>query len=263
MADGYLTAAKGIRILPGQWRPHHPFEHIAWVSPAWPCQDYLWLDFPEAIWSERELLFLSHFNPKCPASFGDEKKAPWRSVPGGIAYERVFPNGLKCAGQVTHVKGDHVDLRLDLENRGDITIKNIKLQTCLYLRPVRELSDFTSCNKLVHVPGGGWVPMDRAVEASRERGTYFLGWPTFLDQSGPAPADLPMVVCRSNQTSRLVSLTWFENTFSLQNNPNHPCMHADPAVGDLDPGESATINGKIVFFEGTIEEFDDARPWES
>lgn len=40
-ADGqerlsYATHAKGIRIFPGQWRPHYPFEHIAWVSPAWP-----------------------------------------------------------------------------------------------------------------------------------------------------------------------------------------------------------------------------------
>lgn len=260
MADAYLTAAKGIRILPGHWRPHHRFEHIAWVSPAWPCQDYLWLDFPEAIWSEQELLFLSHFNPKCPARYGDLPKVPWEQVPAGINYDRAFPNGLKCAGSVTH-DGNHVDLRLVLENQGDISIKDIKLQTCLYLRAVRELSDFTSRNKLVHVPGGGWVPMERAVEASTERGSYFLGWPTFLDRDGPAPADLPVVVCLSNQAPRLVALTWFGNTFSLQNNPNHPCMHADPFVGDLEPGGRVEIMGKMLFFEGTLEEFDRARPW--
>jgi len=58
--------ATGIRILPGQWRPHYPFEQIAWVSPPWPSHDYVWLDFPEAIFSDTELLYLSHVNPQFP-----------------------------------------------------------------------------------------------------------------------------------------------------------------------------------------------------
>ena len=58
----YETHAKGIRILPGAWRPHYPWEHIAWISPPWPSQDYVWLDFPEAIFTSQGLLFLSHVN---------------------------------------------------------------------------------------------------------------------------------------------------------------------------------------------------------
>ncbi len=38
--ETYEIHAKGIRILPGQWRPHYPFEQIAWVSPPWPSQDF-------------------------------------------------------------------------------------------------------------------------------------------------------------------------------------------------------------------------------
>ena len=50
----YADHATGIRILPGAWRPHYYWEHIAWVSPSWPSQDYIWLDFPEAIFTEAD-----------------------------------------------------------------------------------------------------------------------------------------------------------------------------------------------------------------
>ncbi|MDX9971782.1 MAG: twin-arginine translocation signal domain-containing protein, partial [FCB group bacterium] len=76
--DTFATQAKGIRILPGQWRPHYPWEHIAWVSPAWPSQDYIWLDCPEAIFTNRGLLFLSHINPPIPTIFGNLPKVPWK-----------------------------------------------------------------------------------------------------------------------------------------------------------------------------------------
>lgn len=32
MTDAYATHAKGIRILPGQWRPHYPFEQVVWIN---------------------------------------------------------------------------------------------------------------------------------------------------------------------------------------------------------------------------------------
>jgi len=76
MIETYETHAKGIRIVPGQWRPHYPFEQIAWVSPPWPSQDYCWLDFPEAIFTDQGLLFLSHVNPKVTAEFPDLPPVP-------------------------------------------------------------------------------------------------------------------------------------------------------------------------------------------
>ena len=65
----YENHMKGIRILPGHWRPHYPFEQIAWVSPPWPSQDYIWMDFPEAIFTSIGLIFLSHVNPPFPVVF--------------------------------------------------------------------------------------------------------------------------------------------------------------------------------------------------
>ena len=76
--------------------------------------------------------------------------------------------------------------------------------------------------------------------------------------AGPAIADLPMMVTVSSKAERLVACTWLADTYSLLNNPLHPCMHADPALPDLPAGESATIHGKLLFFEGTLAAFDEA-----
>ena len=32
---GQMPYEKGVRILPGQWRPHCPYEHIAWIRQFW------------------------------------------------------------------------------------------------------------------------------------------------------------------------------------------------------------------------------------
>jgi len=68
--ETYDTHAKGIRIVPSQWRPHYPWEHIVWMSPSWPSQDYLWLDFPEAIFSDQGLLGLRSTNEASSLSVG-------------------------------------------------------------------------------------------------------------------------------------------------------------------------------------------------
>src|SRR3990172_11551113 len=100
MTDTYETQAKGIRIHPGEWRPHYPWEHIAWVSPSCPCQDYIWLDFPEAIFTDQGLLFLSHINPPFPQKFENLPRVPWREIDNGIAFERKLPNGIAFGGSV-------------------------------------------------------------------------------------------------------------------------------------------------------------------
>ena len=91
----YETEVEGIRILPGQWRPHYPFEQIIWISPPWPSQDYIWLDFPEAIFADSGLHYLSHVNPAVPALFHDLPKVPWKTGNDGLSFERVLPNAVK------------------------------------------------------------------------------------------------------------------------------------------------------------------------
>jgi hypothetical protein len=248
--DTYATHAKGIRILPGQWRPHYRWEQIAWISPAWPSQEYLWLDFPEAIFSNQGLLFLSHVNPKFPAVFPDLPAVPWREIPNGLAFERRLPNGISFGGSVVRKSDTMAGVELHIENGSREPLTDIKLQTCLYLRAIKEFADFTNENKFVHLPDLGWQSYPKANEAKVEAGRYRLGW-----RAGRALADWSMIATVSNQGKRLVAFTWLKDGFSLVCNARHPCMHSDPQFPDLAPGTKASIYGEIIFFEGTLDDF--------
>ncbi|MFH1740029.1 MAG: hypothetical protein ABIH23_13550 [bacterium] len=251
--EDYYTHAKGIRILPGQWRPHYPWEHIAWVSPRWPSQDYIWLDFPEAIFTKQGLLYLSHVNPRVQAVvFPDPPPIQWSKMPGGIAYERILPNGIAFGGKIT-VAENAADLELYIRNKSDSPLNNITLQTCFFLRAISEFGAYTADNKFVHAPDKGWLPFQKAQKLKSENGQYRLGW-----RGGPKNSDLPIMVTVSSTPNRLIACTWGKDTYSLICNPGHPCMHADPHFPDLSPGDSYTIRGKLIFFEGSLDEFDEA-----
>lgn len=250
--ETYETQAKGIRILPGQWRPHYPWEQIAWISPSWPSQDYLWLDFPEAIFTSQGLLFLSHINPGIETVFSDLPKVAWQQNPDGISFDRELPNGSAFGGRIVKSSDTTVDLELHLHNGSSEKLADITLQTCAFLRGIKEFADYTRDNKFVHVPNDGWIPMTKAVELPDGAEPYRLGWRT----KGKRVADVPMVVTVSNQADRLFAFTWQEHTLSMIGNPHHPCAHADPQFPDLNPGETASIHGKLVFFEGKLQDFD-------
>jgi hypothetical protein len=250
--DTYETHAKGIRILPGKWRPHYPWEHIAWISPAWPSQDYLWLDFPEAIFVGQSLLYLSHLSPDAPTVYAILPKSPWQEVANGVGFERRLPNGLTFGGSVTRQSETTVALELRLQNGSPEPLKNITLQTCAFLRGIKEFADYTRDNKFVHVPGTGWVTLNQARELPPGDSPYRVGWRT----KGKPVADWPVMVTRSNLAERWVGMTWRKDTLSLIGNPNHPCMHADPKFKDLAPSEAAAIHGTIFFFEGKLADFD-------
>lgn len=250
--ENYDSQAKGIRILPGQWRPHYPWEQIAWVSPSWPSQDYLWLDFPEAIFTDQELLFLSHINPPFPTVFQDLPKVPWQEVPKGIAFERELPNGVRFGGSVTKADEQTVDLELHIVNGSKEPLTAITLQTCAFLRAIKEFADFTKDNKFVHTRDAGWIAISAAEKLEAGNAPYRVGW----RRSGKPIADLPVVLTRSNKAERYLAMTWFDSTLSIVSNPVHPCVHADPQFPDIAPGNSKSIRGRLLFYEGPLDEFE-------
>ncbi|MFC1558530.1 hypothetical protein ACFL40_04155 [candidate division KSB1 bacterium] len=247
-----------IYIVPGAWRPHCPYEHIAWVKPPWMTRDYIWLDFPEAIFSSQGLLYLSHFSPSHPQAYPDEPKVPWNVNSYGISFERTLPNNITFGGSLKKADKTTVDLTLYIHNGSQKDLRNILLQTCAFLRHSKEFSEFTADNKFVHLPEHGWTSFPKAQEMKLENGKYLLGW-----RSGPKSADLPVMVTKARpevpgapETNHMTALTWEEHTYSLITNPNHPCMHADPFFPDLEPGQSAEIHGRLIFYKGTIEELE-------
>lgn len=251
--DTYETEAKGIRIMPGYWRPHYPWEHIAWVSPSWPSQDYIWMDFPEAIFTSQGLIYLSHINPPIDTVYESLPAVPWTVQEDGVSFERVLPSNIAFGGSLTIGSETTVDLELHIHNGSSEPLNGISLQTCAFLRGIKEFGDYTRENKFVHTPEKGWISMDAAREVP-EGGNqpYRVGWRT----SGNPIADAPIVAMVSNEAERLVAFTWHGGTLSMVSNPKHPCFHAGPKFPDLAPGEGASVTGKLIFFEGKLDDFD-------
>jgi hypothetical protein len=251
MNGAYEVHARGIRILPGQWRPHYPFEQIAWISPPWPSQDYIWLDFPEAIFSDSGLLYLSHVNPDFPVVFPDLPRVLWQQANNSLYFSRQLPNGVKFGGSIVASSEWTVELELFIENGSAAPLTGIRLQTCAYLRAIKEFADFTVTNKFVHLAEASWIDFELA-QRTPESGKYRLGF----RGTGPAVADLPVFVTRSNVTEHLVAMTWYESSASIMSNPKHPCMHVDPVFPDLAPQQRQTILGELLFFQGSLEQFE-------
>ena len=208
------------------------------------------MDFPEAIFSDQGLLYLSHVNSDYPTLFADLPRIPWRKIPHGVAFERRLPNGVRFGGRVVKKNAITAGLELHIENGSPHPLSNIRLQTCAYLRAIREFADFTNENKFVHLPGSGWQSLRKSIETKASGGKYALGF----RGSGLPAADLPVIATVSRDSRRFVTMTWFKDTLSMIGNPRHPCMYTDPGFKDLAPGEKASIRGEIVFFEGTLDQ---------
>lgn len=168
-----------------------------------------------------------------------------------VSCERVLPDGVAFTAAVFKEKENVAGLELSIRNGSATPLKQIALQTCAFLRAIKEFADYTADNKFVHVPQKGWVTFKEAEKQTEDTGKYGLGWRARRNHK----LDVPMMVTRSNKADRLVAMTWLDATLSMIQNPNHPCMHSDPQFHDLEPGQDQTIHGRLIFHEGPLQEF--------
>jgi len=261
----YDSLVSGMHIFPGSWRPVFKTEQIAWISPPWlnkgfiwgdfpKATDFIWLDFPKAIFSNKGLLFLSHINPSLPALYNYPQviQKPWTPTPDGIHYSQYLPNGINFGGVVTKENEQIISLELWMKNESDSIIKDILLPTCAYLHPIEEFNAKSNENKFVHIPEKGWVALEKALLMKGNTGKYFVGW----GRGSQKIADLPVIVTISREQTHLVAYTWWENTSALWGNPSHPSFNADPYVPDLLPGMKCNVKGSLIFFEGSLAQFE-------
>jgi len=261
----YDSLVYGIHIFPGAWRPVFKTEQIAWISPPWPnkgfiwadfpkATDFMWLDFPKAIFSDKRLLFLSHINPSLPSLYNYPQviQAPWFQIPGGIKFNQYLPNGLKFGGSLTKEKANSISVELWVKNDSDSIITNIQLLTCAYLSPIEEFNEKSNENKFIHVPGEGWINLAKALTLNKNNSIYPVGW----GSSSHKVADLPVVITLSKEANHIVAYTWWKNTCALWGNASHPSFNADPCIPDLLPGQKYSVKGSIIFFEGSIAQFE-------
>ncbi len=79
----------------------------------------------------------------------------------------------------------------------------------------------------------------------------------FWGPLAPEVADNGLILTRTEDGEYLVAL-WFDPGSELFHNcdDSNMCIHSDPTYGDLAPGASVTVEGRLILFEGNLGAFE-------
>ncbi len=188
------------------------------VFLPWKGAGYAVVDLPEALWANGKLHFLAHTH--IPTTWDEKgvelKRNDWVRLPGGRLENRFSePNGVVCTATVTPGT-DAVHMTLRLKNRSRERLTSGRSQICVMLKGAPEFNEQTNDNKRVEPRDG--------------------------------PLDTRMAAVRSVGRDRWIVTMW--TRARPWANARCPCLHADPVFPDLDPGEEATLVGRLFFHEG-------------
>jgi hypothetical protein len=186
------------------------------VFLPWEPTSYVVVDLPEAIFSQKRLLFLTHTD--VPTIWDQQnvliENIDWTRTPsGGLRHERELPNKIAFGASIEPA-GDEVSMELWLRNGSDELLTGLRTQICNLLKGAPSLHEQTTTNKIFGCPSAAVSNLgkDRWVVTSWERCGRAWGHPLV------------------------------------------PCLHADPVLPDCGPGETVKIRGKMWFFKGNEEE---------
>jgi hypothetical protein len=198
-----------IGFLDGAIDPHRDTK----CSVFLPGGGYIVIDVPEAVWCEKELVYLAHTH--IPTKWGKQgialDRIDWtREANGVLTSRRTLPDGLAFSVRVEPDK-DGARMELRLKNGTDRKVTGLMAQVCVMLKGAPGFNAQTKDNK-AKFPGSG------------------------------------VCAVRSEDGKRWIA-TVFEKP-KLWENPPCPCIHADPLFPDLAPGEETVSRGRVFLFEG-------------
>ena len=199
-----------IGFLDGAVNPHRDTKFSLFL----PGGGYAVVDFPEAVWREKDLIYLAHTHIK---TYWEKKgvtldRFDWtRRADGGLDSRRVLPDGVEFAALV-RPSADGAEMELRLKNGSPTPMLNPWAQVCVMLKGAPGFTSQTKENKLL------------------------------LDAEGVCAA-------RSEDGKRWIA-TVFERPKKIWQNPPCPCIHSDPSWPDLAPGQEAVVHGRVFYWEG-------------
>jgi len=182
------------------------------VFLPWDVASYVVVDLPEAIFSEKRLLYLAHTH--IPTIWDNQnvtiENIDWtRESDGGLRRERVLPNKVAFGASIRPKSGG-VEMELWLRNGTDQRLPGLRTQICNLLKGAPDFNEQTKTNKI------------------------------FLSTSAAV---------RSAGHDRWILTAW-ERCGRAWGNELVPCLHADPVLADCEPGETVRVRGRLWFYEG-------------
>ena len=192
------------------------------VFLPWDPNSYVVVDLPEALWDDGKLQFLAHTHiPTVWQEKGVElKRREWRRHANGRLTNRFYlPDGRVIRAEVSPTAA-FVDMKLHFKNRSSRAIRGGRVQICVMLKGAAEFNAQTNNNKQFPPTG----------ESSDGLTTNFTA-------------------VHSVDGNRSIVTLWTRMVKPWANS-RCPCIHADPKFPDVEPGEEATLHGRLFFHEG-------------
>lgn len=178
----------------------------------WDPGSYIVVDVPEAIFTERGLVYLAHRHvPTVWEGQGSVMpRLEWqRRADGCLESERVLPDGVSF-GVIARPGTNSVELRWWVRNGSRVPVRQVRAQVCVMLARASGFGGQISTNKLLKPP--------------------------FCAVANPGK-------------DRWIITAW-QGLHRVWQNPPVPCIHSDPALDDVEPGGLKAARGWVWFFEG-------------
>ena len=99
---------------------------------------------------------------------------------------------------------------------------------------------------------GGGDPVRTHYHVSGMQPKRFFGEP-FWGEASATVADHGMILRVSEDGRWTIGTNWERVAEIFHNEDAHHCIHSVPSLGDIAPGDTATVKGRIVFVEGGVE----------
>ena len=182
------------------------------VFTPWDATSYVVVDLPEAIFSEKRLIFLAHTH--IPTLWDEQnvliENTDWTpQADGGLRNERTLPNKVAFGASIQPAVGG-VEMELWLRNGSDKPLTGLRTQICGHLKGAPDFNQQTTTNKIFRTPA---------------------------------------VAVHSAGGDRWILVAW-ERCGRAWGQPLVPCIHADPVLADCVPGATVRVRGRLWFYEG-------------
>ena len=235
-----------------------------------PGHDFRWrLRIPERVFCKEGVL-VGHDIRKV------HKPVQWsREENGGLVYRRSNRDDTPRENLAREIEYElritpasfGAELSFEFKNLGQETLHNLTGHVCLghrsppfrdpeYQRSyIRRENDFLNLGETDR----GSNPIRTHYRIKNHQAIKIFNNTTnrFWGPLSPEIADSGLILTRSAAGDYLVAL-WFDPAAELFHNcdDSNMCIHSDPTYGDLAPGASVTVEGRLILFEGSLEEFE-------
>jgi hypothetical protein len=219
-------------------------------------------------WSDGGSIFVNlpeHFEympgTKGIARHHDKRENVWQisvdSTEAHYAVESITEPGVFFSVKATSA-GQRAQFEMTITNHSEKQLNSLRPMFCYQYNllkgfPIKLTENFAHTfiivnNKLVSVAGlpvknsNAIARMAHGKDCKDEHNWWAEEMGGFIEQR----MDAAYTVLTSANDDRKVLLRWTPGK-NLLTNAYIPCIHADPCMGDLAPGESRTVNGELIF----------------